>query len=160
MKKRFIWIAVVALYVLFIFSNSMKPAELSSEDSGAVLRLVHQVLAWIGADKSVITEHMIRKTAHFSEYTLLGILLFQCLKLCLKQLDKRIFFQIIIGFMVSFVDETIQLFVEGRSGQISDVWLDCFGVVCGTLLSAALIRIAGKAEKRKYDKKLQNDSSI
>ena len=34
-------------------------------------------------------------------------------------------------FMVPFVDETIQLFVAGRSGQISDVWLDMSGAAAG-----------------------------
>ena len=35
--------------------------------------------------------------------------------------------------MIPFVDETIQLFVEGRSGQVSDVWLDLAGALCGLL---------------------------
>ena len=38
---------------------------------------------------------------------------------------------------VPFLDETIQLFVDGRAGQISDVWLDVSGAVCGILFRKA-----------------------
>lgn len=39
-----------------------------------------------------------------------------------------------LAMLIPFVDETIQLFTEGRSGQISDVWLDMSGVLFGTCL--------------------------
>jgi VanZ family protein len=32
-----------------------------------------------------------------------------------------------IGLTVAFLDETIQLFVPGRSGKIVDVWIDLAG---------------------------------
>ena len=71
-KRQCFWSAAAVLYVLFIFSNSMKNADLSSADSGAVLRLVQQVLTAGGVDGTIITEHVIRKTAHFTEYAALG----------------------------------------------------------------------------------------
>ena len=42
-----------------------------------------------------------------------------------------------------FVDETIQLFVEGRSGQISDVWLDMAGIVTGIMVTAGFMKMTG-----------------
>lgn len=45
---------------------------------------------------------------------------------------------ILSGFLIPFVDETLQLFTEGRSGQISDVWLDSCGVWAGTMLFLCL----------------------
>ena len=41
MYKKTIWHVVLAAYVVFIFSNSLTPADLSSEESGFVMRLVH-----------------------------------------------------------------------------------------------------------------------
>lgn len=41
--------------------------------------------------------------------------------------------------MVPFVDETIQLFVAGRSGQISDVWLDMSGAAAGMMITAGVL---------------------
>ena len=49
--------------------------------------------------------------------------------------------------LVPFVDETIQLFVPGRSGQISDVWLDMAGGAAGFL--AAFLLEQYKMRKRK-----------
>ena len=42
-------------------------------------------------------------------------------------------------FAVPFLDETIQLFTEGRSGQISDVWLDMSGAAVGMAIAAGVM---------------------
>ena len=49
--------------------------------------------------------------------------------------------------IVSLLDETIQLFTEGRSGQISDVWLDMAGALTGTVLYLAARRIYLRIKK-------------
>ena len=36
--------------------------------------------------------------------------------------------------LVAAVDETIQLFVSGRSGQVTDVVLDSVGALCGIIV--------------------------
>ena len=59
------------------------------------------------------------------------------------------------GFLIPFVDETLQLFTEGRSGQISDVWLDCAGVLFGTVLFLAVGRWHMRRKgKKNVEKKL------
>lgn len=159
-KRQYFWSAVAVLYVLFIFSNSMKTADLSSADSGAVLRLVKQVLAAGGVDGTIITEHMIRKTAHFTEYAALGILLCLCFQAYALPFDRRLLSQVLAGFLVPFTDETIQLFVAGRSGQISDVWLDCAGAAFGTIIFITAAWILSRMGVRKRDKKLQDSTSV
>lgn len=149
MKKNRLWTVAVAVYILFIFSNSMKPADLSSADSGTVLELVRHICASVTIDSSMITEHIIRKLAHFSEYTLLGIFLYSCLKSYGLERERFGLLQIIIGFAVPFTDETIQLFVAGRSGQISDVWLDCAGVACGTVICWAAMYFYSRRKEEK-----------
>lgn len=153
MYKKTIWHVILAAYVVFIFSNSLTPAELSSAESGFVMRLVHQAIGAAGLSAPWLTEHVIRKCAHFSEYTLLGILLFQSM----RNLDCSAAFRrqlhMLLIFFIPFVDETLQLFTEGRSGQISDVWLDMSGAVTGTILYACIgFLISGKAEKRGKNK--------
>ena len=65
-----------------------------------------------------------------------------------------------MAFIVPFVDETIQLFVSGRSGQISDVWLDFCGVMCGLLLAAALAGWRGsKTDRSKKDRSKKDRSN-
>ena len=48
-----------------------------------------------------------------------------------------------------FVDETIQLFVRGRSGQISDVWLDLAGMWTGLGLMCLLGRARSHGNRRR-----------
>ena len=43
------------------------------------------------------------------------------------------------GVLIALSDETIQLFVEGRSGQITDEWLDSAGVLFGLLCVGCLV---------------------
>ncbi|HCD43721.1 MAG TPA: VanZ family protein [Lachnoclostridium sp.] len=146
MKKKAIWTAVTVLYVLFIFSNSMKPSDISSADSGWVLRVAQESFGSMGISAKWLTEHIIRKTGHFSEYTLLGILLYESIRSYGFTAERRYFIRLTTGFMVPFVDETIQLMVEGRSGQISDVWLDCGGVAFGILLAAFLLKYGRRSK--------------
>ncbi|WP_077612053.1 VanZ family protein [Clostridium sp. Marseille-P2415] len=159
MKKKYIWTAVTVLYVLFVFSNSMKPATVSSADSGKVLSLAREFLAASGISIQWLTEHIIRKTGHFSEYTLFGVLLSGCILSHGIGGERRWFIHLTAGYMVPFVDETIQLFVNGRSGQISDVWLDCSGVAFGTLI-VAVIMLTKKRMEKLYDKKLPDGTGI
>ena len=43
-----------------------------------------------------------------------------------------------MGLFVAFIDETIQLFVVGRSGEIRDMWIDFAGVALATLIMLAI----------------------
>ncbi|WP_312431714.1 VanZ family protein [Lacrimispora sp.] len=159
MKKKAIWTAVTILFILFIFSNSMQPSDISSADSGWVLRVAQESLGSMGISTRWLTEHIIRKTGHFTEYTLLGILLYGCICSYGFPAERRYFLRLTAGFMVPFVDETIQLGVRGRSGQISDVWLDCAGVAFGIIIAALLIRYRRRGQKQ-YDKKSSNGPGI
>jgi VanZ family protein len=49
---------------------------------------------------------------------------------------------------IALGDETIQLFVPGRSGQISDVWVDLTGVAIGCVLTIAVERFIARRRKR------------
>lgn len=51
------------------------------------------------------------------------------------------------GRRAALCDETIQLFVPGRSGQIADVWLDTAGYLTGALLTLLIFRLCRKQPK-------------
>ena len=161
-RSAFLWHILLILYILFIYSNSLRPAVQSSAESGRVLRLLQNLAENAGIAVPWLTEHIVRKCAHFIEYTGLGILLRQSASYIkinrsvsertglsgLADVEDRIPGRGMTGistfvcleihriaiFGVPFIDETIQLFTEGRSGQISDVWLDMAGVLTGTAL--------------------------
>ena len=132
-KERWIWTIILILYVGFIFHNSLTPADESSRQSGGVLRMILGMVQWIGMGGSWITEHLVRKTAHFAEYRVFGGLLGITLRQYPAGDVMRWVFQCWMGVMIPLVDETLQLFTEGRSGQISDVWLDAAGAFTGFL---------------------------
>lgn len=144
MKKRDIWHIALILYIIFIFSNSLTPADISSENSGFVLQLVHRIFNTVGIQALWLTDHVVRKCAHFAEYTLMGILLLQSMRCMPRTRGAGGRLHLAAVFFIPFVDETLQLFTEGRSGQISDVWLDMSGVLCGTMLCMLVIKLRTK----------------
>ena len=66
-KKCLFFLIIYAVYILLIFRNSMDPADISSKKSGAVLLILNKLLF---GGKAVLTEHIVRKLAHFAEYTI------------------------------------------------------------------------------------------
>ena len=73
--------------IAFIFSNSMKIASVSSLSSGNVLDFQQRLLRRQGhpALAQRLTMHIVRKLAHFCEYTLEGFLL----RLCMRVYTRR-----------------------------------------------------------------------
>lgn len=53
------------------------------------------------------------------------------------------------GLSTAVIDETIQLFVDGRAGMIKDVLLDFSGVVTGFAVMLAFYLIYIRIRKRK-----------
>ena len=132
------WHVVILVYICFIYGNSLTPASISSQESGFLLEKVRGAMESLGWEHLWLTEHIIRKTAHFAEYAVLGGLTAKAYGLYGRH---RIFNRdaLMLIFMVPFVDETIQLFVAGRSGQISDVWLDMSGAAVGMAITAGVL---------------------
>lgn len=124
--------------VAFIWGHSMMPADLSSNESGWVMAVIKPFLElFVGKDN--VTAHLVRKLAHFTEYFVLGAelaLFFTWLKS--PALDSRKWLRwvlpLLIGLCVASLDETIQIFVDGRGPAVTDVLLDFSGVCAGVLL--------------------------
>ena len=130
----------MVIWILFIWSRSLEPAVESAQASGFVMNLVNGLFDKLLVQLDV-SEHFIRKSAHFTEYAILGVLMANCLK------DTMLKDKLLGAFgclLVAMCDETIQLFVEGRSGQVSDVWLDFAGALTGLLLYNVIKKFAGK----------------
>ena len=127
--------------IAFIFSNSMKIASVSSVSSGRVLQLLQAVLRRLGhpALAQRLTMHIVRKLAHFCEYLLEGFLLMLCLRVYTRHFFKHVSWPMLGGLLTALTDETIQLFVPGRSGQVTDIWIDFSGVMTGLLVGLILL---------------------
>lgn len=148
MKKHVFWHTALFLYAAFIYCNSLTPAALSSQESGAVLHLLHQALGRLGLAAPWLTEHIVRKCAHFGEYFILGMLLTQSLNHTGLKREGRALGQLCLTIIIPFIDETLQLFTPGRSGQISDVWLDMGGAASGTALFLLALFVFRRAKQK------------
>ncbi|MBS1402652.1 MAG: VanZ family protein [Oscillospiraceae bacterium] len=125
-----VFTVLAVVWLLVIWGQSMLPAEQSEGESGSLLLFVQQVLPWM-------TEHLLRKAAHFTEYAILGALCF-----CAFRFSRRYHLPSVLlcGLSAALTDETIQLFVPGRSGQVSDVWLDFAGYLCAVLAGLLIVK--------------------
>ncbi len=95
------------------------------------------------------TNAIIRKIAHFSIYTLLGLTIMGLMtKTKLK--DKwRILITIGFGMLYAILDEFHQSFSPGRTPKVTDVYIDTLGVILGALL-VILIRTVYKKITKYY----------
>ena len=133
-------VALIAC-IWFIFSNSMAVATVSSGSSGRVLAWMRIILRRLGQPGLAehLTMHIVRKLAHFCEYMLEGFLLMLCMRVYTRQYIWHISVPMLGGVLTALTDETIQLFVPGRSGQVTDIWIDFSGVMTGLLVGLILL---------------------
>ena len=122
--KKHIFLEIAALITGFILWNSLQNATVSSGFSTRMLAYIHGFLgAW---SKDVLTEYMIRKCAHMTEFALQSF----CMGMGLS-MDKNgnINWKKVLLFSLctACIDESIQYFVPGRDGKVSDVLVDMLG---------------------------------
>jgi len=77
-------------------------------------------------------DFFIKKSAHFAEYLILTILWYRALG------RKNPSYAILISLIYAFSDETHQLFVPGRGGNLRDVFIDSLGVFASVVLITKL----------------------
>ena len=127
------WV-IVALYILFIFSNSYMNGDISAMESGTLSRFLLSLLAKMHLYFEFDSFHFfIRKLAHFSEYLVLGALVFNANDhhpLPLPRYVPNVIFMIAIPLC----DECLQTFVPGRAGMFPDCLIDMSGYLIGTFL--------------------------
>lgn len=119
MNKKFNLFLIV-VWMIFIFIMSSFNADISSNQSGFIVNIISNIFNINNIDLLTL---IIRKLAHFTEYFILGLLLYNY--------NKNILKAIIICFIYAISDEVHQLFIIGRSFQIKDILIDTLGSICG-----------------------------
>ena len=126
--------------VVFIFGNSMQISQVSGAHSRQVMELVNRLFGVVGIGP--FSEHFIRKLAHFTEFCMMGFWFMLCLRVYTRHFIKHVSWPLFLGLLTAVLDETIQLYVPGRSSSVSDVLLDFSGVVCGLFVALLLLMFA------------------
>ena len=149
-KWKYVLAGVTFVWICIIFSFSLQPAEDSSQlSSGLGAWLMEHVLSrmfdTLTTEQLDFFHYFIRKCAHFTEFFILGVLMYSTLKKWSVVRRGRI--GLLLCMLVATMDETLQLFVEGRSGQVTDMLLDSSGSFSGIcmilILNKLLARRAG-----------------
>ncbi len=164
MKKQYVillllWLVVVG-WMCLIFAFSMENAMESKETSNNFLASIFDLFidsydSYTPEQQMAILEQysfFIRKTAHFSIYTVLGFFLANALSYqntLYRNLHKGRGFALalLIGVLYAISDEIHQIFVPGRAGQVCDVLVDSAGVLVGVIGSHLLIWLFRKRKK-------------
>ena len=137
MKKKHInWILVIGWMVL-IFLFSSQPGEVSSGNNKFVIYLFNFLGLDLNSIFGTMSDFIVRKAAHFTEYFILYILLYRALKAG-KDASIKVFIGcILIVFLYACSDEFHQAFVPGRGPAFRDVMVD----TCGGLLAFLVMYI-------------------
>ena len=145
---RIVLITMLLTLFTFIFGFSNQDAEQSSSLSRQITEDVTKNIESIqklepNKKEEILgkIEHIIRKLAHFSLYTLVGILSMSLMSTYKIKQIKRIGLSLGIGFLYAISDEFHQSFVPGRGPMVSDVFIDTFGVVFGIVVVMIIIKI-------------------
>lgn len=127
-KRIRLCVTLLICNLVFIWGNSLLPGEISGAISDGVKDILQSLIP--GGETSPASSGLLRKAAHFTEFTLLGM----CLAWLFGMLQKRRFWPLLLGVGAACVDETIQIFVPDRGPSIRDVALDSCGVLTGMIL--------------------------
>ena len=130
-------LTATALWLCFIYSRSAQPASVSHEESTLVLDLLQKI-------SPGLTLLIVRKLAHFTEYFILGGLLYLDWRLLGR---GRVLLPLAAGLIAAAADETLQTFVPGRSGEVRDVMLDFAGVAAAV---GVLLLLRRRRERKRH----------
>ena len=143
-KLKRIYVCMTFLWIIFIFSFSLQPGDVSSQISSGFGQWLIQTLLPFAKDfleeNWGVVHLIIRKGAHFTEYLVLGILMRSTLHQYAHRLPTRLGgVSWLMCVVVASCDETIQRYVGGRAGQVMDVLLDARGALVGIVLLSLCI---------------------
>lgn len=145
-NRKTILTVLIVLTLAVIWGHSMMPGDVSGEESGFVYRILKPVLDVFLPD-AWVTEHLVRKIAHYSEYAVLGTEMF-LYTLWFGEESRRPANAFFCGLSVAFLDETIQIF-SGRGSAVADMWIDLAGFTTALLIGSIVVKLRGKKAAKK-----------
>lgn len=140
MFRKIIKIILVFLCMLTIFMFSSDNGTKSSEKSDNLIVNTIEIFKNKKLNKISKKKYIkkyvfiVRKTAHFTIYLILGLLIISLLKEYMIISSKTFFLAIILVFLYACTDEFHQNFVPGRDAKVFDVIIDTLGGSVGTFI--------------------------
>lgn len=133
--------ALIIMIVIFCFSH--QEAAESSKLSGGIIENIFSLnerlfalelptaerIYWLE-----LLETILRKATHMAEYGLLAIAVSYSFYVYDKRGFPLIIWSEVVAVLYAATDEFHQLFIPGRSGQVTDILIDGIGALIGCLL--------------------------
>lgn len=150
------------LATIFIFSSQdgKKSKTVSQEFMRKIVNIYPKTSKLSDKEKEEIIEKLqpvIRKTAHFTIYMLAGLLLMGFLSTYELKWNKKLIFTLILGLIYAGLDEVHQGYTGGgRTPRVFDVFIDCLGVLTGSIIILGISKIITFKKKKHLQKNLIN----
>lgn len=130
-------------YIIFSFSNQkgIESEGLSRKISTGIIDIANLDKDLNQSQKQQLiinVDRVVRKTAHFTLYTIVGIILMLYLSTTEIRLKNKIIITLIIGIIYATSDEIHQKFVADRTSSITDIFIDTAGVLFGVFIISIL----------------------
>lgn len=134
-----------------VFWFSHQPSDESSGTSGNTIRAILNCIPGINQMEEVEKERLVeelqplaRKLAHFSVYTLGGILIMLYINETSLIEEKKIICSSLIGSFYAISDEIHQIFIPGRACMIIDIVIDSIGILLGVVFVYSIIEVINR----------------
>lgn len=150
-KQKIITLILIIAWMTLVFYFSNQIADDSSKLSGGITRAIldfFHILEGKTIEEQAMIETVVRKLAHFSIYTLGGILILLHVNLYKIKANKKVIITWLLGTIYAITDEIHQLFVPGRSGEIRDVCIDSLGIITGILIILIIFKCRERRPRR------------
>lgn len=135
-----IMLLITALYIGFIWWRSTLSAVDSTVESLSVLGFLESICKFLNLGVE-LTDHIVRKAAHFCEFALLGCLTLWTAYIKNKRVIRNLMSAGFVCLAVAVADEMIQITSPGRSAEVVDVTIDFFGACAGALFFIIVLSI-------------------
>ncbi len=140
MKNKIINTSLLLICMISIFLFSCQDRDSSTNTSVGTTKVVVSTVSRENIDSTKVNDiannnfYIIRKSAHFIEFFILGLLVINVVKDYYKINYKYLIICILFCLIYSISDEVHQIYVLGRSCQIKDVIIDTIGSGVGIMI--------------------------
>lgn len=151
-KKAILFWVLLVLWAGVIFFFSAQPDTVSSQQSGIFAQILEETVMRISGSakegKALYAQldHLVRKSAHWTVYFILGALAQRACWHSAKQKRPIRVLAVAVAACALYAvsDEIHQYFVPGRSMMISDMLLDSVGALCGAGAATFFLNVGRK----------------
>ncbi len=135
------WILFLSWLGVAVFLSG-QPGNGSGLISNNVAKTVVKILSVFGYKlKSYSKFHSdVREFAHFFLHFMLALFAYRAFSVVVSRFRIALFVSLLFSCITAFMDELFQLFAQGRVFELTDLRLNLFGVMAGTLISLLITR--------------------